>query len=147
MVKKWRQAKRTTLWTKSQWAQRVCIIFDDVTSCPPSSASGVIGNFLKSSPFKLLHEVFPWTGVGTSCSNTGLFGEMGWVSFQAEIKFSIIKFWHRIWSLPTHRLPNIMHRWSSPQKRPWHRILQLKYSKWLDNLNSIDPIIVKVVED
>ena len=54
-------------------------------------------------------------GVGTSCPNTGLFGEMGWVPLQAQIKFSIIKFWHRICSLPTHRLPNIVHRWNSDQ--------------------------------
>ena len=108
-------------------------------------------------------------GVGTSCPNTGLFGEMGLVPLQAEIKFAIIKFWHRICSLPTHRLPNIIHRWSSQKglgnwadetiklfpdislsnfskmdrnsflKEVWNRILQVEYSKWLDNLNSIAP--------
>ena len=108
-------------------------------------------------------------GVGTSCPSTGLFGEMGWVPLQAKIKFSIIKFWHRICSLPTHRLPNIIHKWSSQkgisnwvhktiklfpeinhsnfskmdrnsfQKEAWNRILQVEYSKWLDNLNSIAP--------
>ena len=84
-------------------------------------------------------------------------------------KFSIIMFWHRICSLPTHRLPNIIHRWSSQkglgnwadktiilfpdislsnfskmnknsfQKEAWNTILQVEYSKWLDNLNSIAP--------
>ena len=108
-------------------------------------------------------------GVGTSCPNTGFFGEMGWVPLQAKIKFSMIKFWHRICSLPTHRLPNIIHKWSSQkgisnwahktiklfpeinhsnfskmdrnsfQKEAWNRILQVEYSKWLDNLNSIAP--------
>ena len=105
-------------------------------------------------------------GVGTSCPNTGLFGEMGWVPLQAEIKFSIIKFWHRICSLLTHRLPNIIHRWSSQkglgnwadkaiklfpdinlsnfnessfQNEAQNRILHVEYNKWLDNLNSIAP--------
>ena len=31
-------------------------------------------------------------GVGTSCPNTGLFGEMGWVSLQAELSSSGIGF-------------------------------------------------------
>ena len=101
-------------------------------------------------------------GVGTLSPNTGLFGEMGWVALQAKMKFSIIKFWHRICSLPTHRLPNKalatgqiaktiklfpdinlsnfskMDR-NSFQKEAWNRILQVEYSKWLDNLNSIAP--------
>ena len=79
------------------------------------------------------------------------------------------EFWHRICSLPTHRLPNIIHKWSSQkgisnwvhktiklfpeinhsnfskmdrnsfQKEAWNRILQVEYSKWLDKLNSIAP--------
>ena len=111
-------------------------------------------------------------GVGTSCSNTGLFGEMGWVPLQAEI----FMFWHRICSLPTHRLPNIVHRWSSQkglgnwadktiklfpdinlsnfsktdrnsfQKEAWNRILQVEYSKWLDNLNPKMPLAQRICQ-
>jgi len=43
-------------------------------------------------------------GVGKVCPVVGLFGETGWIPFNALIKFNILKFWHRVVSMQADRL-------------------------------------------
>ena len=43
-------------------------------------------------------------GVGKTCPIGGLFGEMGWIPLRGLIKFTILKFQHRIMSMRSTRL-------------------------------------------
>ena len=51
-------------------------------------------------------------GVGKTCPIVGLFGETGWIPFRALIRFNILKFWHRVTSMQSHRLTRRIYVWS-----------------------------------
>ena len=51
-------------------------------------------------------------GVGKVCPVVGLFGETGWIPFNALIKFNILKFWHRVVSMQADRLTRQIYIWS-----------------------------------
>ena len=51
-------------------------------------------------------------GVGKMYLVVSLFGETGWIPFEALIKFDILKFWHRIVSMQADRLIRHIYIWS-----------------------------------
>ena len=51
-------------------------------------------------------------GVGNTCPNIGLFGEMGWVPIRAYIRERVLKFWKRLSNMEPHRLTHKIFLWS-----------------------------------
>lgn len=51
-------------------------------------------------------------GVGISCPNAGIFGELGWIPIRAHIRESILKFRRRLLSMDDSRLTHQIFAWS-----------------------------------
>ena len=54
-------------------------------------------------------------GVGNSCPNVGLFGELGWVPIRVFIRERILKFWKRLTNMDSRRLTHKIFLWSKSQ--------------------------------
>ena len=66
--------------------------------------SGILGIQYKALRFFL--------GVGKSCQIAGMFGEIRWVPFRAEIKANIFKFHCRLSELSGDRVTSLIYTWS-----------------------------------
>ena len=66
--------------------------------------SGILGIQYKALRFFL--------GMGKACPIAGMFGEIGWVPFRAEIKANIFKFHCRLSEMSGDRVTSLIYTWS-----------------------------------
>ena len=103
-------------------------------------------------------------GVGKHCPTAGLFGEMAWIPYGFQIKYQVIRLWHRILCMNNNRIPSLILRWSleSPKDNwvtkarnlvndlkltqfdthhflsdAWEALAQSELTKWLQSVQSL----------
>ena len=77
-------------------------------------------------------------GVGNSCPNVGLFGEMGWVPIRAYIRERILKFWERLINMESYRLTHKIFLWSKSLSEQGLNNWTTRTQKLIGTLNLTD---------
>jgi hypothetical protein len=69
-------------------------------------------------------------GVGKTCPNAALYGELGWRPIHRSIEVTVLKYWYRLCNLDGNRLTGMVFRWGS-------RLAEEGHNNWARRTQSL----------